>query len=155
MAPVRLRVNVVTPDTSRSVRGLDGWLARSAPRRARGEVTVALVSDRRMRALNREFRGNDYATDVLSFPAGNPSAPAFAKAEPFLGDIVIAEGVAKRQAKEHGHAISTEIRVLALHGLLHLLGYDHESDRGRMARIEARLRWKGRLTEGLVERSRR
>ena len=70
-----------------------------------------------------------------------------------LGDIVIARGVARRQAKAAGHAEATELRVLALHGLLHLLGYDHERDAGEMARVERRLRRKGGLREGLIERS--
>jgi probable rRNA maturation factor len=133
------------------------WLGRTAPASARGEVTVALVSDRRMRVLNRMFRGKDYPTDVLSFPvgnrepgAGNPGMPG--REAPALGDIVIATGVAARQAKDHGHAIGTEFRVLALHGLLHLLGYDHEADAGRMARAEARLRKKGGLPTGLIAR---
>jgi probable rRNA maturation factor len=70
----------------------------------------------------------------------------------FLGDIVIARGVARRQAREARHAESTELKVLALHGLLHLLGYDHERDNGAMARLERRLRRKGGLREGLIER---
>ena len=70
----------------------------------------------------------------------------------FLGDIVIARGVARRQARDAGHPESTEWRVLALHGLLHLLGYDHETDNGRMARVEARLRRAGGLSNGLLER---
>jgi probable rRNA maturation factor len=70
----------------------------------------------------------------------------------FLGDIVIARGVAKRQAREAGHTEGTEVRILALHGLLHLLGYDHERDNGRMQRVERRLRRKGGLHEGLIER---
>jgi probable rRNA maturation factor len=105
---------------------------------------VAIVSDRRMRALNRQFRGKDQATDVLSFPSGQRG---------FMGDIVIASGVAKRQAKAAGHSMQTEIRVLALHGLLHLLGYDHEHDDGKMARFEARLRKRAGLKEGLIERA--
>jgi probable rRNA maturation factor len=116
-----------------------------APARAKGELCVALVSDRRMRALNRQFRGKDAVTDVLSFPSDDRG---------FLGDIVIAEGMAKRQAKEHGHALSVEIRTLALHGLLHLLGYDHEADDGRMARAETRLRRRAGLPLGLIERER-
>jgi probable rRNA maturation factor len=116
-----------------------------APVRARGAVTVALVSDRRIRDLNRRFRGKDEPTDVLSFPADEPGV---------LGDVVIALGVASRQAKAAGHGLAVELRVLALHGLLHLLGYDHEDDDGRMARVEARLRRKGGLREGLIERSR-
>ena len=105
---------------------------------------MALVSDARMKALNRQFRGKDKITDVLSFPSD---------ARGFLGDIVIASGVAKKQAKAAGHGPNVEIRVLALHGLLHLLGFDHEADDGKMARVEARLRRKAGLPEGLIERS--
>lgn len=133
-------------------RGLASWLKKIAPARARGHVTVALVSDRRMRALNRQFRGRDYATDVLSFPADAPTTLR-AGDRNFLGDIVIAIGLAKRQARDAGHSIQTELRVLALHGLLHLLGYDHETDDGKMARVEARLRAKAGLKEGLIERA--
>jgi probable rRNA maturation factor len=132
--------------------GFAPWLGRIAPASARGDVCVALVSDRRMRALNRQFRGKDYATDVLSFPAEQASASSAPSAAGFLGDIVIAEGVAKRQAKEHGHSLKIEIQTLALHGLLHLLGYDHETDDGRMARAEARLRKQAGLPQGLIER---
>jgi phosphate starvation-inducible PhoH-like protein len=123
--------------------GLARWLAVVAPSRARGELGVALVSDARMRVLNRSYRGKDYATDVLSFPSDG------------LGDIVISKGIATRQAREAGHSYQTELRVLALHGLLHLLGYDHDSpnDKGRMARAEARLRRKGGLNAGLISRS--
>ena len=138
---------VASPDGSRiSPRGLASWLQQAAPRRARGEVTVALISDTRMRALNRAFRGQDYATDVLSFPADTPM---------FLGDIAIAVGVAQRQAAEAGHSVATELRVLALHGLLHLLGYDHDRDNGQMKRLEARLRRNAGLERGLIERSSR
>ena len=98
-----------------------------------------------MRALNRQFRGKDAVTDVLSFPA---------ESRGFLGDIVIAAGVATRQAKAANHDIRTEIRVLALHGLLHLLGYDHDADDGKMARVEARMRKKAGLPQGLIERHR-
>jgi probable rRNA maturation factor len=73
-------------------------------------------------------------------------------ADAYLGDIVIARGVAKRQAREAGHSESTEWRVLALHGLLHLAGYDHETDNGRMARVESRLRRRGGLRDGLIAR---
>jgi probable rRNA maturation factor len=131
-------VNVAT-------RGLGQWLTRIAPSNARGELCIALVSDNRMRALNRQFRGKDKVTDVLSFPSDERG---------FMGDIVIAAGVAKRQARAAGHPVQTEIRILALHGLLHLLGYDHEQDDGKMARIEARLRMKAGLKEGLIERGR-
>ncbi len=161
-------------------RGLRAWLERVAPRGARGEVTVMLVSDRRMRRLNGRFRRVDAPTDVLSFPitgivasglrrtAGRrPSLTVVASgfrrtrsrrqpARPpmLLGDIVIATGVAARQAREAGHGLGTELRVLALHGLLHLLGYDHRGDGGRMARVERRLRRAGGLREGLIARAR-
>ena len=160
MAAARLRVNVACPDSpSRqgaaaehvaATRGLRAWLSKIAPASARGELCVALVSDARMRALNRQFRGKDKVTDVLSFPAQAGSVSAAG----FLGDVVIASGVAKKQAKAAGHGLNIEIRVLALHGLLHLLGYDHGSDDGKMARIEARLRKKAGLPEGLIERAR-
>jgi probable rRNA maturation factor len=175
----QLRVKI-SDERGRSLRaaGLGAWLARVAPLRAHGTVAVALVSDRRIRALNRSYRRKDYATDVLSFPG----APAFAPwhspklrrarpmrhrrvggprsaspqplaPSPFLGDIVIARGVAKRQARAARHTEATELKILALHGLLHLLGYDHERDHGRMRRVERRLRRKGGLREGLIERA--
>ena len=137
----RLRVEVVGGGTNAD--HLERWLHRVAPARARGHITVALVPDRRIQELNRDFRGVDTATDVLSFPADEPG---------MLGDVLIARGVARRQARGAGHDLPTELRVLALHGLLHLLGYDHEHDGGRMARLEARLRRKGGLREGLIER---
>jgi probable rRNA maturation factor len=184
-----LRVGVVDAH-GRAVRvpGLGSWLARVAPRRARGTVTIALVSDARIRALNRQYREEDHATDVLSFPAAPainaagaaapgrtrasraarrprtsrtpPRAPSARRAPhpadlahaAHLGDIVIGRGVATRQARAQGHAIPVELKVLALHGLLHLLGYDHEIDNGRMRRVEARLRRQGGLPTGLIER---
>ena len=136
--------------------GLGRWLEGIAPASARGAVTVAFASDARVRALNRTYRGVDRATDVLSFPSGlqTPgSGPRRTRPEAFLGDIVIARGVARRQAKAQAHAESTEWRVLALHGLLHLLGYDHEADTGAMRRLEQRLRRRGGLDGGLIERA--
>ena len=132
---------------------LGAWLASVAPARARGAVTVAIAPDRRVRALNREFRGKDYATDVLSFPAaGSVPAEGPGRGHPVLGDIVIARGVARRQARGLGHSEATELRILALHGLLHLLGYDHETDQGRMRRAEERLRRRAGLPSGLIAR---
>ncbi|MFN7916822.1 MAG: rRNA maturation RNase YbeY [Vicinamibacterales bacterium] len=168
----RLRVSV-TDERGRALRGtLARWLAGVAPASARGAVNVAVVPDARVRVLNRDYRGKDYATDVLSFPAegppeggprgrgrGGPAESRGVRLQPdqrargHLGDIVIARGVAKRQAREAGHPEWTELRVLALHGLLHLLGYDHETDSGDMARLERRLRRKGGLREGLIERA--
>lgn len=122
---------------------LGRWLVSHAPARARGHVTIALVSDAAMRRLNAQFRRADYATDVLSFPSESPGV---------LGDIAIARGVAARQARAQGHAEMTEVKVLALHGLLHLLGYDHERDRGEMRRAEDRLRKRAGLPSGLIAR---
>jgi probable rRNA maturation factor len=150
--PARSLVVVVTDQSPRGLRlpGLAAWLQGVAPARARGVVSLALVSDRVVRRLNRQYAGNDTPTDVLSFPAGGPRGGA-----PFLGDIVVATGVARRQARDAGHSVGDEVKTLALHGLLHLLGYDHHADGGRMARLEARLRRKGGLREGLIERARR
>ena len=151
----RLRVLVADEHGRRvSAPGVSRWLARVAPRSARGEVGVALVSNARVRALNRRYRRRDYATDVLSFSSGAGTAkPQSLAPNPYyLGDIVIATGVARQQARTAGHSELTELRVLALHGLLHLLGYDHERDRGAMAKLEHKLRRKGGLREGLIER---
>src|SRR5580765_6908836 len=183
MAAADRRLDVsVSDERGRAVvaPGLAAWLRRVAPARARGVVSVALISDVRARALNRSYRRKDYATDVLSFPAFGPqttprtqrrqrtqrrggapnargrarqASPQSPVPSPHLGDIVIARGVARRQARAAGHAERTELRILALHGLLHLLGYDHEQDNGRMLRLERRLRRKGGLREGLIERA--
>ena len=146
----------VTDGRGRSVPdgGLGRWLSRVAPSTACGEVAIALVTDARMRVLNRSYRSKDVATDVLSFEG--PGSKGIEMEGSGLGDLVIARGVAARQAREAGHSLQTELRVLALHGLLHLLGYDHddESDKGAMARAEARLRKKGGLKAGLIARSR-
>jgi probable rRNA maturation factor len=120
-------------------------------------VAIALVSDRRMRQLNAQFRRVDEPTDVLSFPAGSSPAPLAngpgkLPQQKELGDVAIAVGVARRQAGEQGHALRTELRVLALHGLLHLLGYDHERDDGEMRRFEERLRRRAGLPSGLIAR---
>lgn len=138
------RVTVEVVAAPGEARGLARWLEGAAPKAARGLVTVAVVSDARVRALNRQYRSKDERTDVLSFPAEEAGQ---------LGDVVIARGVAARQARGAGHALGTELRVLALHGLLHLLGYDHETDGGRMARLERRLRKAAGLREGLIERA--
>jgi probable rRNA maturation factor len=138
--------------------GVSRWLASVAPARARGTLSVAIVSDATVRALNRTYRGVDRATDVLSFSATPSPEPRILNPKSripgvFLGEIVIARGIARRQARAAGHSELTELRVLALHGLLHLLGYDHEGDNGRMREVERRLRRKGGLREGLIERS--
>ncbi|HEX5964286.1 MAG TPA: rRNA maturation RNase YbeY [Pyrinomonadaceae bacterium] len=96
-------------------------------------ATIAFVSDKNIHKLNRQFRNVDKPTDVLSFPAGE---------ETNLGDIAISVETAAVQAKENGLAFDTEIAQLILHGLLHLSGYDHETDNGEMNRLELRLRKK-------------
>ena len=123
--------------------GLSRWLAGVAPAKARGLASVVLVSGARMRALNRTYRRRDYATDVLSFPA-SPETPV-PRSRQYLGDIVIAREVARRQARAAGHSEQAELRILALHGLLHLLGYDHQRDDGAMERLERKLRRRGGL----------
>jgi probable rRNA maturation factor len=107
---------------------------RSAGRRLRasGEVSVVLAGDRLLRRLNREYRGRDRTTDVLSFPGPG--------GEEGLGDVVISVPTAARHARRRGHSVQRELDLLALHGLLHVLGYDHETDDGAMDRLEARLR---------------
>jgi probable rRNA maturation factor len=138
-----LRVTVLEPGSrSRIGTGLARWLASAAPRAARGEVTVVILPDVRVRALNRTYRGVDHPTDVLSFPAQSSTTPGRPRQRGSgqLGDIVIARGVARAQARAGGHGLDAELRILALHGLLHLLGYDHEIDDGRMARVEERMR---------------
>lgn len=103
-------------------------------------VTIAFVSDRHMRELNRHWRGKSGTTDVLSFPAGedefaNPNGSN-------LGDVVVSPEQAARQAREHELTVDQEIAQLILHGLLHLCGYDHETDSGEMNRLELKLRTK-------------
>lgn len=147
------RVSVVVTGVPRgfaAARGLGPWLAGAAPPRARGDVTVALVTDPTMRRLNARYRGHDAVTDVLSFADPDASSDGAAR---YLGDIAIARGRARRQAADCGHPLRTELRVLALHGLLHLLGYDHEQDRGEMYRVEERLRRRSGLPAGLIARA--
>jgi probable rRNA maturation factor len=111
-----------------------------------GEVDVLLANDRTLRRLNRTFRGKDKATDVLSFPAPKEFAGGYA------GDLAISLDTAKKQAEEYGHSLRDEVRVLLLHGLLHLSGMDHEEDGGEMAAREAVLRERLKLSSGLIAR---
>ena len=117
---------------------------------ARGRAFDCLITtDSELRRLNREFRGKDAVTDVLSFPAARlprGSGP--------LGDIAVSLGRAREQARAFGHTVEQEIQVLMLHGVLHLLGMDHETDAGRMARAEKRWRAVLGLPDGLIERVR-
>ena len=112
----------------------------------RGSMTVLVTGNREIQALNTRFRKKKQSTDVLSFPA-----PAFS--EGFAGDIAISLDIAARNARTLGHSVSDEIRILILHGILHLAGYDHEDDKGEMAQKELALRRQLRLPAGLIERS--
>jgi probable rRNA maturation factor len=109
------------------------------------EFNVGIVDDREIRRLNSAFRGKPRATDVLSFPwshsrKGRARAAAGTEFKNFLGDVVISAPTARRNARAGGHATRIEISRLILHGVLHLLGYDHETDRGEMAALERLLR---------------
>jgi probable rRNA maturation factor len=110
-----------------------------------GDVAILLTTDRRMRELNRWYRQKNYATDVLSFP-GN------AKLD-HAGDIAISAEIAGRNARKLGHTHAVELKVLILHGMLHLGGYDHESDRGEMAGLEDHLRSRLGLPNALIART--
>jgi probable rRNA maturation factor len=113
---------------------------------AGGRAFQCLVTDdRELRKLNRQFLGKDYPTDVLSFPEPGSGA---------IGELAISAQRAKAQAEEFGHPVVEEIRILMLHGVLHLLGMDHERDRGRMARAESLWRRKLGLPNSLIERVR-
>jgi probable rRNA maturation factor len=112
---------------------------------ASAELNVCLVSDQAMRALNRKFRKKDKSTDVLSFPAKPREKPLpirsrNARRAGFLGDVAISPATARRNARRLGRPFQDELRILILHGVLHLMGYDHETDRGEMDRLESRLR---------------
>jgi len=113
----------------------------------RGAVDVLLANDTSLRQLNKNFRGKNKPTDVLSFPAPTNFATKHA------GDLAISIETAARQAKAYGHTLRDEVRILILHGLLHLSGEDHETDNGEMAAREANLRRKLRLPTTLIERT--
>ncbi len=102
-------------------------------------VTVCLLSDAEMARLNRRHRGKGNATDVLSFPAGDGAGKTTQRSA-YRGDVAIAPGVAGRNARRFGRTLPGELRILILHGVLHLMGYDHETDDGEMERYEAGLR---------------
>jgi probable rRNA maturation factor len=115
--------------------------------RLKGDVSLLLTTSRRMRVLNRSFRGQDKATDVISFPAAGVVADKLA------GDLAISVDIAAANARRLGHSTEDEVRVLILHGLLHLAGYDHETDQGEMARRESRLRDQLGLPSALIART--
>jgi probable rRNA maturation factor len=111
---------------------------------ARGELSIRITSSAEMRDLNRRFRRKNKPTDVLSFPADTPK---------LAGDIAISAEIAAANAEELGHSVDTELKILILHGLLHLVGYDHETDAGEMQAKESKLRQRLKLPVGLIERT--
>ena len=123
--------------TKIDVKAWETFAARAAGAigKSGSSATIAFVSDKTIRQLNRQFRGVDKATDVLSFPAEDA-------VEANLGDIAVSVDTAAKQAKENGLTFDEEVAQLILHGLLHLSGYDHETDNGEMNRLELRLRRK-------------
>jgi probable rRNA maturation factor len=110
----------------------------------RGDVNICITSDRGMRALNRRFRRKNVATDVLSFPSESPGV---------AGDIAISLEIAARNSFALGHSLADEVKILIVHGLLHLAGHDHEADNGEMLTWESGLRRKFKLPVGLIERA--
>jgi probable rRNA maturation factor len=110
----------------------------------RGELAVLVTNNREIQSLNRDFRKKDKPTDVISFPS---------EASGVAGDIAISADIAKRNGLELGHDVLTELKILILHGILHLAGFDHETDGGEMSRKEIRLRKQLGLPSGLIERT--
>ena len=127
---------------------LDRFVARARKSAGlKGTVNVLITSSTEMKSLNRRFRKKDKPTDVLSFPA-EPGVP-----KNFAGEIAISAEIATKNARMLGHSPAEEVKILALHGILHLRGYDHECDNGQMATREKQLRAKLRLPPGLIERT--
>ena len=127
--------------------GLSRFLKRArAAVGLQGAVDVILTSDAELKRLNRTFRGKNKATDILSFPAS-------AESDGVAGDLAVSLETAARQAAAHGHSLGDELRILLLHGLLHLDGEDHESDLGEMAEREATLRLRFKLPHSLIARA--
>jgi probable rRNA maturation factor len=142
MVILQKRVPGLTEDT------LDRFVTRAKRGTGlRGSVTVLVTTSRELRRLNQRFRGKDTPTDVLSFP------PVHLAAKGFAGDVAISADIAAQNARRLGHSAAEEIKILALHGVLHLSGYDHETDKGTMARREERLRKQLGLPVGLIERN--
>jgi probable rRNA maturation factor len=112
--------------------------------RLRGDVSIRITSSLEMRELNRRFRKKSQPTDVLSFPSSLPR---------LAGDIAISSEIAASNAAQLGHSTETELKILILHGLLHLAGYDHEADHGEMLARETKLRQQLKLPVGLIERT--
>jgi probable rRNA maturation factor len=139
------------PITGLTAAGLERFLLRT--RRAaglKGTVNLLVTSSAEVRSLNRKFRGKNEETDVLSFPTDSRSEAGGSR---MAGEIAISADVAKRSAARLRHSAADEVKILALHGILHLAGFDHERDNGRMERQERRLRVALRLPDGLIERA--
>ena len=127
-------------------RGLESFVLKASHAAGlSGAVSVLITGNSSMRGLNARFRGKNRPTDVLSFPAA-------ASANGFVGDIAVSLDVAVANARLLGHSVADEIRILILHGILHLAGYDHENDHGEMAKEEIVLRKRLALPTGLIER---
>jgi probable rRNA maturation factor len=163
-----LLFQVATPGLSR--RSLRAFVKRLETEVAGDRVFCCLIAgDEELQRLNREFRKRDYATDVLSFPISSlPSRPSTVRVGqasglsrqagglPYAdgaGEIAISYHAARRQSVEHGHKVQQEIEILMLHGVLHLLGLDHETDHGRMLSVERKWRVRLGLPAGLIERA--
>ena len=114
-----------------------------------GQVNVLITANEHMRRLNRKFRRKDSPTDVLSFPALQPENSP----EKYAGDLAISLEIARQNAKRLGHSLQEELKILMLHGVLHLAGYDHQHDQGTMAALEERLRHELRLPATLISRT--
>jgi probable rRNA maturation factor len=144
-------INIDPPSSTEiSKSGLSRFLHRAqAAVGIDGEVAVLLADDPTLKRLNRDFRGKNKATDVLSFPA--PTEDEGGQAH-YAGDIAISLDTAARAAEQYGHTLRDEIRILLLHGLLHLNGMDHETDSGEMAAREAELRTQLKLPVSLIAR---
>lgn len=137
-----------------SEQALDRFLLRA--RRAaglRGTANVLVTGSATLRSLNLQFRHRDKATDVLSFPSLLPSASKPRHKAALAGEIAISAEVAAQNAGRLGHSVAEEVKILALHGILHLAGFDHERDNGQMARKEAKLRRALGLPVALIERA--
>ncbi|MGA9390864.1 MAG: rRNA maturation RNase YbeY [Candidatus Sulfotelmatobacter sp.] len=139
----------------RKIAGLSASTLERFLLRARGAVgvrypvNVLVTGNQELRSLNRRFRGKDQATDVLSFPA---AMIASSHTKQVAGDVAISADIARENARRLGHTAAEEIKILLLHGVLHLAGFDHERDQGEMAREEVRLRRQLKLEVALIER---
>jgi probable rRNA maturation factor len=143
---LRKRIAGLSPST------LERFLLRARRAvRLRGTVNVLVTNSHELRSLNLRFRGKDKPTDVLSFPEPRMNLP---KAKQPAGELAVSAEIARDNAKRLGHSLATEIKILTLHGILHLAGFDHERDNGEMADAERRLRLRLKLETGLIERTR-